>query len=262
MLKKISRVQLGLASMAGIFALSLGIAGAASISVTNQIRTDFASAGSDTETNSAPDNGTFNDTTTATSTNTLTTTTASQTSSFGVSGSNFVANVTLGASENIGDNSANNGRPSFELDFNASAASAYTFNGSTNLMFNGMADPTGFYTGMNLQLLEGATSIFSVNPSEVLPLTSDPQTIAFTGTLSPGDYVLKMSLDSGGAGGMIQGSLDGTLTMDNGSSGSSGSGGGSAVPVPAAVATVPVMLVALGLVKLGAGVWRKRSDLV
>jgi len=255
MLQKISRVQLGLASMAGIFAISVGMAGAASISVTNQIRTDFASAGSDTETNSAPDDGAFNDTTTATSTNTLTTATASQTSSFGASGSNFVANVTLGASENIQDGESNNSKPSFELDFNVSAASAYTFNGSTNLMFNGMPDPTGFYTGMNLQLLDGPTSIFSVNQSQ---LTSDPQTLAFTGTLAPGDYVFKMSLDSGGAGGKIQGSLDGTLTMDNGSSGS----GGSAVPLPAAVATAPAMLVALGLVKLATRAMRRRRGLV
>ena len=66
-----------------------------------------------------------------------------------------------------------------------------------------------------------------------------------------------MSLDSGGAGGIIQGSLDGTLTMDDGSS-----GGGSAVPVPAAVATAPAMLVALGLVKLATGALLRRRGLV
>jgi hypothetical protein len=237
---KISSFRLVLAT--GLLSLSAGvIASAGTVTVTNQIRTDQASVGSVAKSNTAPDNGAFNDTTTATSGDT--TATASQKSSFGVVGSNFETDVTLGAGEEIEDGQSNSGMPSFELDFAVSAASAYTFNGSTNLMYNGAPDPTGFYTGMNLALLEGATPIFRITQGQ---LTSDPQNFAYNGTLAPGSYTLDMSLDSGGAGGNIQGSLDGTLTIANGSV-------TQAVPLPPAAATVLMMLGALALLKLAAG---------
>jgi hypothetical protein len=239
MSKKMHRVAHGLALLAFVPVLSSQrAASAASVTVTSQVRTDSVQAGAVNKSNSAPGDAAFNDITTATSPSTLTTATASQKSSFGPSGSNFVADVTLGSKVVEQANEANDANPSFELDFNVSQDAAYTFAGATTLSFNGSND---FYTGMNLQLLEGGSTIFGVNQGT---LTTDPQTLSYSGTLAPGSYVLKMSLDSGGAGGNIDGSLKGTLTIANGTHGTC-----PTVPLPPAAATAASLLAGLGVVK-------------
>jgi hypothetical protein len=223
---------------------------AASVSVTNQVRTDTVTAGTVQKSSSAPDNNPFNDDTTATSTSGMVSVEARQTSSFGPSGGNFDANVMLASSSIVSDNESNEAMPSFELDFTVPSSLSYSLTGSTTLGFNGTNDlSTGaFYTGMSVQLKQGATTVFSLDQNT---LTTDPQSFSSTGTLAAGSYVLTMSLDSGGAGGNIQGQLSGALTINGGGSSTSGGGSGpSPVPVPMAAESTLAFFAFSGVLKL------------